>query len=266
VTAKDLQRSDDYQFFDSKCPAREEECLMNGENIIKIAILDDEKMEIMRLERLLKAYEAAHSIISFEIKTYSDSAVFLDEVDSSKFDIFFLDIYMIGATGIEVAEKIRKHNKSCEIIFNTSSDEFYRQAFKLQAVQYLEKPTEKDSLYACLDRILLERISYVVIQDGRKVIRMGRDDIIFCVSEDHYKRIAAGSQTYLVRNTMKDIENRIFGDEFYRVSTRLIVNLRHITEVKDDKMYMDDAGRSMFSIPHSRTSDLQNKWAKFSGT
>lgn len=71
----------------------------------KIAICDDTAEDIALLKEALHAYDHTFDIIS-----YTDGQALLDDFMEFKhtIDILFLDIYMPGTDGIQIAERIRE--------------------------------------------------------------------------------------------------------------------------------------------------------------
>ncbi len=69
-----------------------------------------------------------------------------------------LDIYMgEAAEGIELAKQIRKTDDDAAICFISSSNEFYREAYDIQDVNYLLKPVTQCSFKSLLDNGLFFR-------------------------------------------------------------------------------------------------------------
>ncbi|MDF2822587.1 MAG: response regulator of the LytR/AlgR family [Clostridiales bacterium] len=118
---------------------------------IKIGICDDKANDIKMLSEAL--YEYDHS---FKITTYMNAESLLEDLYDSKilFDILFLDIYMPGLNGVEAAGKIRARMNDTIIIFFSSSDEHYAEAYEVFAFNYLLKPIDKVKLNRTLDQAL----------------------------------------------------------------------------------------------------------------
>ena len=70
--------------------------------------------------------------------------------------IAILDIEMKDITGLEVAEQIRKSQKSCAFLFLADSDNFSdaRQAIALRALDFLVKPYDEKKLVSSLREAL----------------------------------------------------------------------------------------------------------------
>jgi DNA-binding LytR/AlgR family response regulator len=125
---------------------------------IKIGICDDSAEDIRLLAAELIEYDP-----SVEITSYTNGQFLVDDLVESQvvFDLLFLDIYMPGMTGIEIAQRIHDSSKHSKIIFISSSIDHYSEAFSVFAFNYITKPIDRGTLVRILDQamkgILIER-------------------------------------------------------------------------------------------------------------
>ena len=85
-----------------------------------IAIVDDIKEERVLLRtRLEKIFHQKD--MGFHCCEYENGEAFLEASKDQDITVLFLDIYMDGANGIEIAKEFRKSNKDCLLIFTTTS-------------------------------------------------------------------------------------------------------------------------------------------------
>ncbi len=101
---------------------------------MRIAVCDDCREDAL----LLKEYLAGH-----EISVYADAESLLTDVEENnkQFDLYLLDIFMEESmNGIELAKRLRRGQEEALLCFVSTSDDFYREAYDLYAVQYLIKP------------------------------------------------------------------------------------------------------------------------------
>ena len=95
---------------------------------MKIAIVDDKLTEQNKLSSYITSW-ASENNLPAEICTYQSGESFSRAIQSTSFDIVFMDIIMEGKNGIETARSLREANLSTLLIFITSSREFMAQAF-----------------------------------------------------------------------------------------------------------------------------------------
>ena len=114
---------------------------------MKIAVCDD----CMKDALYLKGFLGGH-----EVRVYSDACNLFADMEDKKerYDLYLLDIYMEGPIdGIELAKKIRIWQDEAAICFVSTSNDFYREAYDLYAIQYLLKPVQEEAVKQLLDKV-----------------------------------------------------------------------------------------------------------------
>lgn len=92
--------------------------------VLKIAIVDDLKLDAEQLSHLILSYMKEHRIPTAAPEIFPNGETFLASFTVGSFDIVFLDIYMDGLSGMETAQKLRALDASCRIVFVTTSPDF----------------------------------------------------------------------------------------------------------------------------------------------
>jgi two-component system LytT family response regulator len=158
-------------------------------------------------------------------------------------DLVFLDIQMPGVTGLEVAASLpspRPH-----IIFCTAYDQYAVDAFELNAVDYLLKPVSRARLGRALDRVRQGVHSDAAIDRSaratppvRFLARRGNTfrvvharDVLYFASEDGLTKLQTLTEHCWVPPTLNDLEERLNGRQFFRISRSAIVNLDAVREL-----------------------------------
>ena len=103
---------------------------------MRILLLDDEELQLIRLEKEVRKVVSEDD----EIFSYQNSLKALDEMKEKNLDIAFLDIEMPGMDGIHVAKKLQKRNPLINIIFVTAYNQYALDAHQMHASGYLTKP------------------------------------------------------------------------------------------------------------------------------
>jgi len=115
-------------------------------------LIDDEQPALDLLEKLLAANGHIEIIGTF---TVADEAV--NRLRQENVDIVFLDIEMPGMSGIEAAEQMVAIDPGIDIVFVTAYNHYANEAFELNAIDYLLKPTTAGRLGKTIERILSRR-------------------------------------------------------------------------------------------------------------
>jgi len=113
--------------------------------MIRSFILDDERLAVQRLERLLRDTGRVQIV-----GTSTDSQDALETLNQLALDVLFLDIQMPGMTGFELLERLERPPT---VVFTTAYDAYALNAFQTSAIDYLLKPIEPERLERALDKV-----------------------------------------------------------------------------------------------------------------
>ena len=105
---------------------------------MKILLVDDEQLQLIRLEKACRAV-----IPSADYFIFTNPVKALEESEKTKFDVAFLDIEMPSIKGIQLAKKLKKNNPLLSVIFVTAYTDYALQAFNIHASGYITKPVNE---------------------------------------------------------------------------------------------------------------------------
>src|SRR5262249_33329779 len=116
--------------------------------VLTAMIADDEELARDELAYLLKDFD------DIEIVGAAGNGLeALDLVQKVEPDLAFMDVQMPVLDGLSVVRKLREKNVDLpHIIFTTAFDQYAVEAFRLEAMDYLLKPIERERLEETLDR------------------------------------------------------------------------------------------------------------------
>ena len=109
---------------------------------MKILLVDDEKLQLKRLEESVKS-----AVPSADIVTYTNPVLALNENKNAKIDIAFLDIEMPKLNGIQLAKALKNINPKINIVFVTAFDRFALDAMKMHASGFVTKPVNQEKIF-----------------------------------------------------------------------------------------------------------------------
>lgn len=229
----------------------------------KIAICDDEKSSAAEAAELLEKYRSAHFRMEMSVDIYYSSLDILDAIEKKSYDIYLLDIYIDKMNGIEIAEAIRKKDENGQIIFMTSSNAFYKDAFRIHAVHYLEKPILEEEFFDAMDRVCMEEEErFLTVRESGEVSKVAIDDILYIESEDHYKRIVTADKSYFVRSTMQALIDEIDCEYFHALGMKTLINLKKVLRINKDLVVMEDGAQ--FGVPRGMYRAISELVLKYS--
>ena len=213
--------------------------------MITIGICDDEQRELEYAESCVKKYCEQHGRSDFSIMSFSTSFDLMGYVEKNGcFDVLFLDIYMPGFSGTEVAAYIRKRDEQCEIIFCTTSKSHAVDAFDLGATHYITKPYEQDKVDFALDKAVfnLEKnlAKYIVKKTVTGIRKIFIADIVYIESDEHTQIIYMKNEIITTHLTTAEFWNDLKTDSrFVQPHHSYIVNMDYIREITPKEVILE---------------------------
>ncbi len=220
---------------------------------MRVAICDDSQLDAKRIEWALTNVSNDLEIIYF-----SSGHAFIEAVEGGEeYEVVFLDIYMPGENGVDVAERIRDLLPQIGIIFSTSSPDHAVEAFKVQAVDYLIKPSTELDIIKAFTRVGLSadrRANTVLIKAGGEILVFNQAEVARIESDKHYTHIITsdGTDTTLHMN-YSDVAAK-FKRGFMQVKRGLTVRMDQISRISGDVVHMSDGLE--FKMSRDRKDEL----------
>jgi two-component SAPR family response regulator len=154
--------------------------------MIRVIAVDDELPALRRVGKLLQTFDEV------QVSGLFDSAqAFLEHVltDSEPIDLVLLDMEMPAIHGLEMARRLRAFRPEIHIAFLTAYEEFARDAFEVEALDYLLKPVTEEDLKRTLDRFAKRSLrlepAEVTLRSGLSVRSFGP----FSVTTDNGEQV-----------------------------------------------------------------------------
>ena len=123
---------------------------------MRIAILDDNQLDIDYFKARAESFLKKKGDRTYQISEYTSGVPLVDDVkDGEWFDLIVLDIILKdGENGIDVAYKLRGSGYSGSLMFWTAHAGYMRDAFDVQATQYVIKGHEDGRVFSVIDTTL----------------------------------------------------------------------------------------------------------------
>ncbi|MCI8781383.1 MAG: response regulator transcription factor [Lachnospiraceae bacterium] len=202
---------------------------------MRIAVCDDSFRDIL----YMRAFMSGH-----DVSMYSDAASLLSDLESKKalYDLYLLDIYIDDSmNGIELAKKIRAADDEAAICFISTSDDFYREAYDLYAIQYLVKPVQESDLKQLLEKIaknlIRNREQCLCYKWRGKTGSIPYGKILYISSREHNIYIHCKDGTVQeCKGKLNELASQICGEIFLRCHQSFLANLYHVDNLNGQEL------------------------------
>lgn len=230
--------------------------------IFTAIIVENETFVLKQLERLL------YSIDEIDLRgaflSGEDALDFLAK--NGQVDIIFSDIEMENQSGLDLGKFFSLY---CDfLVFITGYEHYALQAFDVDASGYLLKPVTREDLLSKIQQfdqlrnsVLRKKkaLTSINVRDGTtKVVKMlDLEDVYSMVSNGNYVNINTESQTWVVKNSMKNAEKRFCRTgRFIQISQSVIIAINKLDRVHENRKLVLDNGME-FPISRRYLKPLQ---------
>lgn len=250
--------------------------------INSILIIEDEKLNADRLQRLIKTIRPKASIIGV-LDSIADSVDWFKTNQNP--DIVMMDVRLADGISFDIFARV---DISCPIIFTTAYDEYAVRAFKYNSIDYLLKPVEPEELETAFEKLesfvagqqeksLEGLLNYLKpkefrsrfllpYRDGYKSLLV--EDIIYFYSELKITRATLHTGTEeIVPQTLEELEQQLDPKLFFRANRQFIVYINAIQQIHNyfnGKLKIDIKNDPDVEIIVSREkANLLKNWLDF---
>ncbi|MGO8933269.1 MAG: LytR/AlgR family response regulator transcription factor [Terracidiphilus sp.] len=218
---------------------------------LRAYLVDDEPLALDRLRRLL---EKTGRVEVAGFTTIPEEAV--AALAANPPDVCFLDIQMPRLTGFEVLARLPAQPI---VVFTTAYDQYALQAFGENAVDYLLKPVEPETLDRALNKVdrlrgagesaqpdlqaLLRQIAdslgnsktefpaRIASRLGDRLWFLDLDRVSHFYAEDKLTYAVSEGKAYCIDHSIAELEKKLDPGRFFRIHRGTLVNLESIREV-----------------------------------
>ena len=224
---------------------------------MKILIVEDEMLAVKRLKKVIESIDPGMEVVGVTNSICSS----VDWLNNSPApDLIMMDIELADGQSFEIFKRTQVQSP---VIFVTSYDEFAIQAFKVNSVDYLMKPVDREDMAASLQKLrnvksiyaaqtggsvnveklveaLQERIQPKIfrkrflIKHGQKLITVEVDEIAYFFVDGRLTFFKTFDNRKLVVDyTMDELETMLDPADFFRINRSSYIAMKAIDEVQD---------------------------------
>ncbi|MFK7797994.1 MAG: LytR/AlgR family response regulator transcription factor [Aureispira sp.] len=225
--------------------------------MIDTVIIDDEQAAQITLMKFLQMHCPNVNIVG----TADGVEEGLKLLNNKSIDLVFLDIKMNDGTGFDLLKRLPSIDFN--LVFTTAYDEYALKAFKHSAIDYLLKPIDPLELIDAVAKVTpsntdnsAQRVdSMLELYQDKKFDKIAIpsvdefhfvriSDIVRCEASSNYTIIYLVTGKRIVApKTLKEFEELLTSDGFFRVHQSHLINLSHIQKFlkTKNKLRMSDA-------------------------
>ncbi|RDU21888.1 LytR/AlgR family response regulator transcription factor [Anaerosacchariphilus polymeriproducens] len=203
---------------------------------MKIAICEDEQVWNQFIEQTINDYLILYKTVA-EVLSFVSGELLLES--GIKFDLIFLDEEMKGLSGLETAKRIRKIDEDVKIVFFTSHTDIMQKAFHVNTYRFLDKKMDKQNIFNCLDDYFhdVKNEKYLEIDVQGVEVMIRQKDIVYITAIRNGTLVYCKNETLVAKYTLKEFEERLNQELFYRCHRNTIVNISFIDWI-DEKIIL----------------------------
>lgn len=216
---------------------------------MNILIIEDEAPALNRIKKMVMEVEPNSVIIGTADSIESAVTLFSK---NHNIDLALMDIELADGQSFEIFNRV---SITCPVIFTTAYDEFALKAFKVNSIDYLLKPIDKDELKKAFEKFknfnqknsfderlknLLqnlqeEKVKYknrFLVKLGQKLISISDDEIAYFYSQDKLCFVLTkSSNKYVVDYTLEELAKILQPEKFFHLNRKTIASISGISDV-----------------------------------
>ncbi len=207
-------------------------------------IIDDETKGRLALSEKIKEYCPAVQVVAEAANAKEGIAA----IEKHHPQIVFLDIEMPGMNGFDMLNQLPE--KNFHLIFTTAYNQYAIKAIKYSAFDYLLKPVDIEELKSSINNIIAKEpaqtkeqldllqhnishpkkvLNKLAIPTADGLLFYNLEDIVYLEAHSNYTNLHFnGKPKILASKTLKDFEELLPTDIFYRPHHSFIINLNYI--------------------------------------
>lgn len=226
---------------------------------MKIFIVEDEDLAVKKLKKTLQSVDETATVVG-EADSIKNTVSWLQNNPSP--DLILMDIELADGQSFEIFNHVQVKSP---VIFITSYDEYALKAFKVNSVDYLLKPVQKEDLSAALEKYRQMKKMYTtdtpatsqisideivkelqqklqtkefrkrfLVKHGQKLVSVEVEEIAYFFSDGRLNFFKTfDNRKFVVDYTMEELEDMLDPEKFFRISRSFYVSIESIDKIDD---------------------------------
>jgi DNA-binding LytR/AlgR family response regulator len=226
---------------------------------MKVLIVEDEELAVKKLKKTLLSVNDSADVVG-ETDSIKSTVSWLQNNPSP--DLIFMDIELADGQSFEIFNHTQVKSP---VIFVTSYDEFALKAFKVNSVDYLLKPVQKEDLQAALEKykemkkmynapeqtaaplnldVLVKELQQklqtkdyrkrFLVKHGQKLVSVEVGDIAYFFSDGRLNFFkTTDNRKFVVDYTMDELNEMLDPNRYFRISRSFFISVDSVAQIHD---------------------------------
>jgi two-component system response regulator LytT len=226
---------------------------------MRILIVEDEELAVKKITKTLGEVDNAAVVVGV-----TDSIVGATNwlQTNPAPDLILMDIELSDGQSFEIFNRVPVKSA---VVFTTSYDEYALKAFKVNSIDYLLKPVQKEDLESALNKYREMKNIYAssaesgaplnmdalvkelqqklqpkdyrkrfLVKHGQKLVSIETDEIAYFFSDGRLNFFKTDdNRKFVVDYTMDEMEDMLDPQKYFRISRSFYVSVRSISQIHD---------------------------------
>lgn len=225
---------------------------------MKILIVEDEDLAVKKLKKTLFTVDESATIVG-EADSIKSTVDWLENNPAP--DLILMDIELADGQSFEIFNHVQVKSP---VIFITSYDEYALKAFKVNSIDYLLKPVQKEDLQLALDKfksikeiykpeptaasisidVLVKELQQklqtreyrkrFLVKHGQKLVSVEVDDIAYFFSDGRLNFFKTfDNRKFVVDYTMDELNEMLDPEKYFRISRSFFISVNSVSQIHD---------------------------------
>ena len=226
---------------------------------MNILIVEDEELAVRKLQKTLA--EVDNTALVVGVAESIESAVDWLQTNDTP-DLILMDIELADGQSFEIFQRV---DVKSPVVFTTSYDEYALKAFKVNSVDYLLKPIQKDELQSALNKYrqirglyspavtkggdynidslvkelqqklqLKEYRKRFLVKHAQKLVSIEIEEIAYFFSDGRLNFFkTSDNRKFVVDYTMDELEEMLDPEKFFRISRSFYISVDSVDQIHD---------------------------------
>jgi DNA-binding LytR/AlgR family response regulator len=226
---------------------------------MKILIVEDEELAVKKIQKTLAGVEPDAEVVAVTDSILS-TVNWLAENPAP--DLILMDIELSDGQSFEIFNQAKI---TSPVIFTTSYDEYALKAFKVNSIDYLLKPIQKEDLEAALKKLKQVKEMYkagesrstdssidnlvkelqqklqpkeyrkrFLVKHAQKLVSIEVDEIAYFFSDGRLNFFKTfDNKKFVVDYTMDELEDMLDPAKYFRISRSFYISVNSVDQIHD---------------------------------